>query len=74
MGAAIAAGSQEEKGTWALLVIKAQIIITLIIKKKNLFSIKFQSIKKNKKEIDRMKKTSPSRLIRKVSIPATLLL
>ena len=74
MGADMAAGSHEENGIWALLVIKVITIKLEIIKKKKLFSKNFQSKINDKQQIDRKKKTSPNRLTKKVNIPATDLL
>jgi len=59
VGAAIAAGNQEEKGTWALLVEKA----TRRIHPKNKIDFIFvpsQSKKKIKKEIPNKKKYPPN--------------
>lgn len=70
VGAAIAAGNQEEKGTWALFVIKA-IITKKNKKKKPILASKIsRSQKILKKTIENKKKTSPNRFTRKVSIPA----
>ncbi len=73
VGAAIAAGNQDEKGNWALLVIKVKIKIT--DKRKDLCFklIKFQSPRKYISPKLIKKNISPKRLVRNVSIPALLL-
>ena len=71
VGADIAAGNQEEKGIWALFLIA--------VNRKNTPKHKEQFFKlknvqlpiKNIIAIDKMKNISPTRFIKKVSIPAT---
>ena len=75
VGAAIAAGSQEEKGYWALFVIAPKIIMH--IKKFVLLVIKNSICIEPEKYIlsrERIKKASPMRFIKKVNKPPSSLL
>jgi hypothetical protein len=70
VGAAIAAGSHDEKGTCALLVIK---VITITVDNNTVYSFrekKSQDRLQVKRLMDSKKKTSPTRLTKKVIIPA----
>lgn len=73
VGAAIAAGSQAEKGTWALLVMA---VITNAITKKDLaegpgaLNTYSHPPLLAHRTIDVIKVTSPTRLVRAVNIPA----
>jgi len=72
VGAAIAAGSQAEKGICALFVMAAIIIITIIIREKFvLFKIRISHVPvEDSKAILTRISTSPIRLDKTVSIPA----
>lgn len=77
VGAAIAAGSQAEKGIWALLVTLAKIINTAgnlkeVIKLFSIENIKFQLPISTIKPIISKIATSPRRLVMAVIIPAAL--
>jgi DNA integrity scanning protein DisA with diadenylate cyclase activity len=71
VGAAIAAGSQEEKGIWALFVINVRTInsesniVDSFLERKSQLTVKETSL------IERRKKTSPNRFTKNVVIPAT---
>ena len=71
VGAAIAAGNQEEKGTWALLVIN--VTPNIVLHKIGISFKHTQSITERHDSIltEIKKKTSPTRFIKKVNIPAT---
>lgn len=71
MGAAIAAGSQEENGTWALLVIAANISIIAVIRGR-VFDVvsTFHWFENKTIAIERRIRTSPIRLVRAVIMPA----
>lgn len=70
VGAAIAAGNQEEKGTCALLVINAIILNKNKAKNPSFTSKTSRSQKTVINTIENKKKTSPNRFIKNVSIPA----
>lgn len=70
VGAAIAAGSQEEKGTWALLVERPKKIKSMATKEEldRKKSLKFQPPPKKNIKL-KIKKQSPIRFIKTVSSP-----
>lgn len=70
VGAAIAAGSHDEKGTCALLVMK---VMTITVDNNTVYSFKEKKSQDRvqvKRLMDSKKKTSPTRLTKKVIIPA----
>lgn len=71
MGAAIAAGSHEENGTWALLVIAANINIVVTVIGNMVFIVRaFHWLLNRINLIDSRISTSPIRLVRAVIMPA----
>lgn len=73
VGAAIAAGSQAEKGTWALFVLAANttiIINTLEIRESILHSENFHVPSIRERDKATIIKTSPIRLVKAVRLPA----
>lgn len=71
MGAAIAAGSHEEKGTWALLVIAANIrSIATDVGSKRLIVRAFHWLENKIRPMESKIRTSPIRLVKAVIIPA----
>lgn len=71
VGAAMAAGSHEEKGTWALLVIAANIrSMATDVGKIRLIVNAFHWLENKISLIDKRINTSPMRLVNAVIIPA----